>query len=80
MTPAILIGLVWLVFGGSHLLLSALNLRERWSHSLSPQGFTLLFTGVTFVTMGLLIFAVAVYGDKGIGGPDLGPAGSAAKL
>ena len=72
MTPAIIIGLAWIIFGGSHLLLSALNLRERWSHRVSPQGFTLLFTGVTCVTMGLLIFAVAIFGDKGIGGPNMG--------
>ena len=72
MTPAIIIGLAWIIFGGSHLLLSALNLRERWSHRVSPQGFTLLFTGVTCVTMGLLIFAAAIFGDKGIGGPNMG--------
>ena len=77
MTPAILIGLAWIIFGGSHLLLSALNLRERWSRNLSSQEFTLLFTGVTFITMSLLIFVVAVYGDKGMGGPDLGRYGPA---
>ena len=77
MTPAIIIGLAWIIFGGSHLLLSALNLRERWSHRVSPQGFTLLFTVVTCVTMSLLIFAVAMFGDKGIGGPSMGHYGPA---
>ena len=72
MIPAIIIGLAWIIFGGSHLLLSALNLRERWSHRVSSQGFTLLFTGVTCVTMGLLIFTVVMFGDKGVGGPNMG--------
>ena len=77
MIPAIIIGLTWIFFGGSHLLLSALNLRERWSHHLSPQGFTLLFTGVTCLTMGLLIFTVVMFGDKGVGGPNMGHYGPA---
>ena len=68
MTPVMIIISAWLLFGGSHLLLSGSPLRAKLSARLGPRGFTRLFTGFTIITMTGLITAVAIYGDKGLPG------------
>jgi uncharacterized membrane protein len=74
MTPGLMILAVWLLFGGSHLLLSASTLRALLTDRFGPAGFTIIFSFVTAVTMTALIVAVAVYGDQGR--PGLGLAGN----
>lgn len=72
MTPALIIFTAWIAFGGSHLFLSASNLRERISARFGPHAFTVLFSAITCITMLGLIGATVLYGEKGIVGPNLG--------
>ena len=72
MTPALIIFMAWVIFGGSHLWLSASNLRERMPANSGPNAFTVLFSAITCITMLCLIGATVLYGDKGIAGPNLG--------
>lgn len=72
MTPAFVILLAWLVFGGTHLSLSASGLRSQTPAHWGPNAFTLIYTAITVLTISGLIASVWIYGDKGVSGPDLG--------
>lgn len=72
MTPAVIIFFAWIVFGGSHLGLSASNIRERMAPHFGPNTFTLLFSLVTCLTISGLITVVVIYGAEGISGPNMG--------
>ena len=65
MTPAVIVALAWLAFGGSHLLLSSSPLRGWIVRRYDEKRFVLAYTGVAIVSMSLLIAAVTVYGSKG---------------
>lgn len=72
MTAALIILLAWVLFGGSHIVLSSSALRPFLSNRFGPKGFTLFYTVVTVVTMSCLIYAATRYGGQGRVGPDLG--------
>ena len=69
---SLFIGLAWLLFVATHLYMSGSNLRARLSPRVSKTQFTLLFTLVTLVTIGVLLGAGATYGAQGVAGPNLG--------
>lgn len=69
MSPAGWVGIAWLLFGGSHLLLSSSPLRAALSRRLGTGGFVIGYTAVATVTLGLLI--VAVWRLGGAGSPGL---------
>lgn len=68
MKPALIICAAWILFGGSHLLLSGTQLRSGIAERYGARMFTIVFTGVTLVTMLVLMWAAASYGDKGHSG------------
>ena len=71
MSPALAVLSAWLLFGGSHLLLSAPPLRTPLSNRLGATRFVAVYTLVAALTMTLLIAAVARYGGAGRPGPNL---------
>lgn len=75
MTPALTILSAWLLFGGTHLLLSSSGLRERLASRVSARAYTLLFLAVAIAGMSLLIFSVARFGHLGLPGPGWGRTG-----
>jgi uncharacterized membrane protein len=70
-SPAIAVLSVWLLFGGSHLLLSAPPLRSLLSKRLGQRPFVLFYTLIAAVSLSLLIVAVVRYGGDGVPGPNL---------
>lgn len=68
MQPSLIILASWILFGGSHLVLSGSSLRTMIVIRYGARGFTILFSVVTLVTMLGLIWASATYGDKGRAG------------
>jgi hypothetical protein len=54
-SPAIAVLTAWLVFGGSHLLLSAPPLRASLSNKLGASRFVVFYTLITAVSLSLLI-------------------------
>ena len=56
---------MWILFGGSHFLLSGTPLRAWIVERHGPRGFTIVFATVTVITMLGLIFATAIYGGGG---------------
>jgi uncharacterized membrane protein len=71
MTPAIVVSCAWLLFGGTHLLLAWLPLRERLVRRLGERGHAVVYTAVAALTLTLLAAAVARYGSEGARGPAL---------
>jgi len=65
MQPTLIVLTAWIIFGGSHLLLSGTPLRAWMADRYGARGFTIVFAGVTVVTMLGLIWAAASYGDQG---------------
>lgn len=66
MKPAFIIFIAWLLFGGSHLLLSGSSLRKGLVEKYGTMKFTLIFMVVTIITLSGLIIAVFVYGHRGV--------------
>lgn len=71
MSPAGWVGLAWLLFGGSHLLLSSSALRAGLSRRLGRSGFVVGYTAVAAITLALLIVVVWHHGGAGRLGPNL---------
>ena len=71
MSPAIAVLTAWLVFGGSHLLLSAPPLRASLSNKLGASRFVVFYTLIAAVSLSLLIATVANNGGDGLGGLNL---------
>jgi len=71
MTPAIVLVCVWLLFGGSHLLLAWPPVRSWLVHRLGERGHALAYSAVAAITLVLLAAAVARYGSEGVRGPAL---------
>lgn len=65
MTPAIAVLSAWILFGGSHLLLSTPLIRTPLSRSLGTTRFVVLYTLIATLTLSLLIAAIAHYGGDG---------------
>jgi uncharacterized membrane protein len=65
MKPALIIFAAWLLFGGSHLLLSGSLMRAALVNKFGQRGFTIVFTGVTVITIAALMAAVSVFGHQG---------------
>lgn len=72
MSPVVAVLGAWILFGGSHLLLSTPMLRERAVNRLGQHGFLLFYALITTTSLGLLIAAVARYGGDGPPGANLG--------
>ncbi len=72
MSPTVAVLWAWLLFGGSHLLLSATGLREFLSRHLGRGGFTLLYTLIAALSLSVLGVTVAHVGGSGAPGPALG--------
>jgi protein-S-isoprenylcysteine O-methyltransferase Ste14 len=73
--PSLIVFSAWVLFGGSHLVLSSSKLRQHLEGRLNAFGFTVLFVSVTTITMTALILACAVYADQGMPGPGIGRSG-----
>ena len=71
MTAVVMVLLAWLLFGGSHLLLSTPMVRNSVSNRLGASRFVVFYTLIAAVTISLLIVAVARYGGVGLAGPNL---------
>lgn len=69
MTPALVVGCAWLLFGGTHLLLAWPPLRSRLVHRLGERGFAFAYTAVAAATLTLLAAAVTRFGHEGARGP-----------
>lgn len=72
MSPAVAVLSAWILFGGSHLLLSTPALRERVANRLGQHRFLFFYALITTTSLGLLIGAVAYYGGDGLPGANLG--------
>ena len=62
----------WVLFGGSHLLLSHHWFRQRLVRGLGEKRFVLMYTGVSIVTVLTLALLVSKFGKLGPAGPDWG--------
>ena len=71
MQPAIIIGFVWLLFGGSHLVMSSSGIRPMLVNRFGERGFTIAYVAATVLTMAPLIVTTALYADTGAAGPNL---------
>lgn len=72
MSPAVAVLSAWILFSGSHLLLSTPALREPVANRLGQHRFLLFYALITTTSLGLLIAAVARYGGDGLPGANLG--------
>ncbi len=72
MSPTVAVLSAWILFGGSHLLLSTPVLREPLANRLGQHRFLLFYALITTASLGLLIAAVARYGGDGLPGANLG--------
>lgn len=68
MSPVLWVLVAWLLFGGTHLLLSSSPLRAAISNRLGANGFVVAYTTVAAVTLTLLIVTVARFGGDGSAG------------
>lgn len=71
MNPVIAVTSAWLLFGGSHLLLSWPWVRIRLGNRLGERGFVILYALIAAVSLILLSIAAAYYGGDGPRGPSL---------
>ncbi len=71
MAPSLMILFAWFVFAGTHLWMSASDLRESLAPHYGHMGFTLIYLIVTVTTLSGLIASLALYGDQGIVGLQL---------
>lgn len=76
MTPATVVGLLWLGFGGTHVLLGGARVRAALVARLGESGFLALFSAVAAVTFGALVTYYA--GHRFEGAPGLALGGSPA--
>ena len=72
MTAPLILALAWLLFGGSHLLLSTPWVSARISHRLGRNGFVPLYASVATLSLLILGIAQMVFGGDGPAGPGLG--------
>jgi len=70
MTPALVVASAWLLFGGTHLLLSSL-LREWLVRRIGAGGFVVFYTVIAGVSLFLLAAAIARFGGEGAAGLQL---------
>lgn len=71
MTPAFIVLLAWLLFGGSHLLLGSPPLRDALVRQLGERAFVAVYTAVAAACLLLVAAAVSRYGGQGAAGPAL---------
>ena len=71
MIPALAVLSAWLLFGGSHLLLSSSPLRGMLVARLGVTGFVACYCLIATLGLGLLIVVTARFGADGIAGPNL---------
>lgn len=62
LTPYLIILLAWLFFGGTHLVLSASKLRDHIVAQCGTRGFTLVYAGITVISLSVLIISTAKFG------------------
>ena len=67
-TPSFAILSACLLFAGTHLWMSASNLRETLTPRIGNTGFTVTYLVVTITTMSTLIATVAYFGHQGVKG------------
>jgi uncharacterized membrane protein len=79
MDPVLRVALGFALFAASHLALGAPRVRTALVARLGPQGFTLLFSLVAWLTFGFAISSYAAHAGEGPAGLALG-AGAAARL
>lgn len=77
MSPTVAVLSAWLLFGGSHLLLSWPWLRTRLSNRLDEPRFLVVYTLIAALGLTLLAITVARYGGDGRRGLDLATAPAA---
>ena len=70
MSPEVTVGLLWVLFGGTHVGLAAC--RDRFVRHLGGMGFTVLFYLVAAATFTLLVTYYADHRFEGLAGPALG--------
>jgi len=77
MKASLIVASAWLFFGGSHLLLGWLPVREKFVMRYGPERFTAIYSVIATVSLLVLAAAVALHGDGGAAGPNLSqyPAG-----
>ena len=73
-SPAIAVLAAWLLFGGSHLLLSWPWLRASICNAIGERRFLVIYTLIAAVSLTLLAIAVAYYGGDGRRGFNLASA------
>jgi uncharacterized membrane protein len=72
MKPALVVALLWLLFGGSHVGLATRPVRTRLVRALGEGGFLAVFWLVAATTFSLLAHVHATLASEGIGGVALG--------
>ena len=74
MAPSMTVGLVWLVFGGTHVGLATRPVRHRLVARLGENGFTALYSLVAVASFAALVGTYAVLRDEGAPGLGITPA------
>lgn len=72
MEPAVTVGIVWMLFGVTHVGLAACGIRGRLVASIGERGFTFLFSGIAAVLVTVLVASYAGARSEGASGPALG--------
>jgi len=55
----------WILFGGSHIVMTSKSVRPRLVHAFTENGYRALFSLVAFVTFGLLIWSYTHFRNQG---------------
>lgn len=69
--PSLMIMLAWILFGASHFTLSHTALRHRIIARYGKRKFTILYSAITIISLGILIAITSIYGDEGRPGLNL---------
>ena len=74
MEAAAMVGLLWLLFGGTHIGLASAAIREPWVRRFGEWGFVSLFAAVASVSFAILVSYYATHRFEGMAGLALGDA------
>ena len=72
MEPAVTVALLWLLFGGTHVLLTTRALRSALVATLGEPGFRALYSAIAVATFTVLVRGYAAHRTHGAPGLDLG--------
>ncbi len=71
MMPFAIVVSAWVLFAGTHLLLSSTRLRQTLVARLGERGFVVAYAAIAAATASLVALAVALVGERGVAMPDI---------